>query len=233
MAKPEVLAIASPGSRALKNAKYEKYCRLRASAQPRIPAYREAGWETSHDDDAYSNGCRLERRPEIRDRIAYLTRAEEDLILEKRRRIEEKLWAIHEANIQDFFTTEDQINPPETTNNPAEIANNPDQQKVAVSPRARVVPRPLTELDPETAKLIEDVTVDSKGRLIPKLYSKTWANAELRKMLNIGGQKERETSDVSRLSDAELIQQLADQAKELGIEIDLNYTFAQPKKTDE
>jgi hypothetical protein len=35
------------------------------------------------------------------------------------------------------------------------------------------------------------------------------------------------------VSDAELIQQLADQAKELGIEIDLNYSFAQPKKTDE
>jgi hypothetical protein len=30
-----------------------------------------------------------------------------------------------------------------------------------------------------------------------------------------------------------LIQRPADQAKELGIEIDLNYTFAQPKKTDE
>jgi hypothetical protein len=51
-------------------------------------------------------------------------------------------------------------------------------------------------------------------------------------MLNIGA-KDREQTDVSRLSDAELIQQLADQAKELGIEIDLNYSFAQPKKTDE
>ncbi len=48
-------------------------------------------------------------------------------------------------------------------------------------------------------------------------------------MLNIGG-PERE-SDISRLSDAELIQQLADQAKELGIEIALNYRFAQ--KSDE
>jgi hypothetical protein len=36
-----------------------------------------------------------------------------------------------------------------------------------VSSRARVVPRPLTELDPETAKLIEDVTIDSKGRAVP------------------------------------------------------------------
>jgi hypothetical protein len=233
MTNANILAITSPGSRALKNAKYEKYCRLRALAQPRIGAYREVGWQSRTDNAAYINACRLERRPEIRDRIAYLIRQEEDLIEEKRRRIEEPLWGIHEANIQDFFTTEDQINPTETTSNPAEIANNPDQQKVAVSPRARVVPRPLTELDPETAKLIEDITIDSKGRAIPKLYSKTWANAELRKMLNIGGQKEREQTDVSRLSDAELIQRLADQAKELGIEIDLNYSFAQPKKTDE
>jgi hypothetical protein len=82
-------------------------------------------------------------------------------------------------------------------------------------------------------KLIEDITIDSKGRLIPKLYSKMWANAELRKMLNIGGQKEREQTDLSRLSDAELIQRLAEQAKELGVEIDLSYSFAQPKKADE
>jgi hypothetical protein len=233
MAKTDLPAIVSPGSRALKNAKYERYCRLRASAQPRINAYREVGWETSDDDDVYSNSCRLERRPEIRDRIAYLTRQAEELIAEKRQRIEERLWAIHEANIQDFFTAEVDLNPTEISNNPAEIANNPDQRKVGVSPRARVVPRPLTELDPETAKLIEDVTIDNKGRAIPKLYSKTWANAELRKMLNIGGQKEREQTDLSRLSDAELIQRLADQAKELGIEIDLNYSFAQPKKPDE
>ena len=107
------------------------------------------------------------------------------------------------------------------------------QGKVGGLPRARVVPRPLTELDPETAKLIEDVTIDNKGRAIPKLYSKTWANAELRKMLNIGGQKEREQTDLSRLSDAELVQRLAEQARELGVEIDLSYSFTQPKKTDE
>ena len=81
----------------------------------------------------------------------------------------------------------------------------------------------ISDLAPDIAKLIEDVTADSKGRLIPKLYSKLQASRELRAMLNIG-RPERE-SDISRLSDAELIQQLADQAKELGIEIDLNYNF--------
>ena len=73
MAKTDLLAISSPGLRALKNAKYEKYCRLRASAQPRMAAYREAGWEASDDNDAYSNACRLERRPGVRERIEYLS----------------------------------------------------------------------------------------------------------------------------------------------------------------
>jgi hypothetical protein len=231
MAKADVVIAASPGSRALKNAKYERYCRLRASAQPRIPAYREVGWETSDVDDAYSNACRLERRSEIRDRIAYLTRQAEELIAEKRQRIKERLWAIHEANIQDFFTTENDLDPTEASSNPAEKTNNPDQQKVAVSPRARVVPRPLTELAPETAKLIEDVTVDRRGRLIPRLYSKMAASKELRSMLNLSARAD--AADVTRLSDQELLQTLAQQARELGIEIDLNYTFAQPKKADE
>src|SRR5262249_20117432 len=55
-----------------------------------------------------------------------------------------------------------------------------------MAPRARGVPRPLTVLDPETAKLIEDVTIDSKGRAVPKLYSKLQANKELRQMLKSG-----------------------------------------------
>src|SRR5215470_17997859 len=103
MAKTDLPAIASPGSRALKNAKHERYCRLRASFQPRGQAYREAGWETSDDGDAYSNACRLERRPGVRARIEYLSHQALELIPEKRQRIEERLWAIHEADIGDYF----------------------------------------------------------------------------------------------------------------------------------
>jgi hypothetical protein len=114
MVKADVVIPASPGSRPLKNAKYERYCRQRASAQPRIAAYREAGWETTDDADVYSNACRLERRAEIQDRITHLTREQEGLIAEKRRRIEERLWAIHEANIQDFF---EQYETPKTDKN--------------------------------------------------------------------------------------------------------------------
>ena len=221
MAKTDVLPIAPPGSRALTNAKYERYSRLRALAYSRTEAYREVGWETNNDDDAYSNACRVERRPEIQDRIGYLIRQEEDLIEEKRLRIEERLWAMHEANIQDFFEEDPQIQ-----DQNAISTNNPSEQKSAKnsSSRTRMRPRLLTELPPELAAVIEDVTIDGKGRAIPKLYNKLQANKELRALLNIGRPEERAT-DLSRLSDAELVAQLADQAKELGIEIDLNYRF--------
>jgi hypothetical protein len=216
MAKTDLLAIASSGSRALKNAKYENYCRLRASAQPRIPAYREAGWETSDDDDAYSNACRLERRPGVRERIEYLSRQDEELIAEKRHRIEETLWAIHEANVQDLYETYESAK----TNKDGQLEVDADGNMLTVTKER---PRLISELSPDISKLIEDVTYDSKGRAVPKLYSKLQASKELRAMLDIG-RPERE-SDISRLSDAELIQQLADQAKELGVEIDLNYSF--------
>jgi hypothetical protein len=77
-----------------------------------------------------------------------------------------------------------------------------------------------------TAKLIEDITIDSKGRAIPKLYSKLQANKELRQMLNIGAKQA--TPDLTQLSDAELIAQLAARAKEL--EIDLSDSFVQKPK---
>jgi terminase small subunit-like protein len=203
MAKTDLLAIASPGSRVLKSAKYERYCRLRASLQPRVQAYREAGWETSDDDDAYSNACRLERRHGVRERIEYLSHQAGELIAEKRRRIEEQLWAIHGADISDYFETID------------------------IDGKTIERPKRLSDLPPEISKNIEKIAISANGRLVPQLYSKLAASQELRKMLNIGGQKDRPATDVSTLSDAELIQQLADQAKELGIEIDLSYRFAE------
>jgi hypothetical protein len=224
MPKTDFLAVASPGSRALKTPKNEKYCRLRASALPRISAYREAGWEASDDDDAYSNACRLERRPGVKERIEYFSRQEEELIAEKRQRIEGQLWAIHEADIGDFFET-------------VEVAKSDKDGKAGTDEAGEMLtvrkqrPKLLSDLPPDLRKAIEHVQVDAKGNVVPQLYSKLQANAELRKMLNIGGQKDT-AADVSRLSDAELIQQLADQAKQLGVEINLNYDFAQPQKPE-
>jgi hypothetical protein len=57
------------------------------------------------------------------------------------------------------------------------------------------------------------------------------ASKELRSMLNLSARAD--AADVTRLSDQKPLQTLAQQARELGIEIDLNYTFAQPKKAVE
>ena len=48
-----------------------------------------------------------------------------------------------------------------------------------------------------------------------------WANSELRKFHSMG--QTSEDNPVQKLSDAELITQLANQAKELGMEIDLSH----------
>ena len=151
--------------------------------------------------DAVSNATRLERRQDVLDRIAFLVRQEEEVLAEKRKRIEEMLWAIHEANIGDFFETVD------------------------IDGKTIERPKRLSDLPPEISKNIEKIAISANGRLVPQLYSKLAASQELRKMLNIGGQTDRPETDGSRLFDAELIQQLADQAKQLGIEIDLNYRF--------
>jgi hypothetical protein len=66
---------------------------------------------------------------------------------------------------------------------------------------------------------------------VPQLYSKLQASQELRKMLNISRTDDR--NDLARLSDAELIAQLSDMAKQLGVEINLNYSFLQRNKPDE
>jgi len=50
-------------------------------------------------------------------------------------------------------------------------------------------------------------------------------------MLNLSARAD--AADVTRLSDQEPLQTLAQQAREFGISIDLNYTFHQPKKADE
>jgi hypothetical protein len=232
MAKTDLPALPSPGSRVLRNSKQEKYCRLRAALQPRAQAYREAGWNDRSDAGAYSHACRLESRPGVRDRIAFLSRQAEEMIAVKRERIEAQLWAIADGNIADFFETHEVVQRDHTGQPMTELKRdeNTGKMETALSLERRVRPKLLSDLPPHLAKLIEEVRVDNHGRLIPKLYSKERANKELRNMLNLGAKSD--ASDVSKLSDQELIAGLAQQAKELGIDIKLDYTFHLPKKDD-
>jgi hypothetical protein len=173
-----------------------------------------------NDNVVDANASRLEKKPGVRERIEYLTRQAQDRIAEKRVALEEQLWAVVEADIGAFWETYEVTK----IGKDGELETDQEGKMLTVrKQRAKLI----NDLPPEFRKLIEDVTVDRSGNVIPKLYSKAQANRDLREMRR----KEQEADDVSKLSDAELIQQLADQAKELGIEIDLNYRFAQ--KSDE
>jgi hypothetical protein len=204
--KPHLPVVPVPGSRLLSNARHEHYCRLRSLLSPKGQALREAGLRAVKNHDAVSNATRLERRQDVGDRIAYLVRQEE-VLTEKRKRIEEMLWAIHEADIGDYFETYE------------------------IDGKTIERPKRLADLPIEIRKNIEKITIDGRGRAVPQLYSKLAASQELRKMQNIG--RLDDANAISRLSDAELIAQLSDQAKELGVDINLNYSFAQPKEPQE
>jgi hypothetical protein len=206
-----------PGAKPLRDHKKERFCRLRAVLRPKVDAYRQAGYESESDHAAAGNASRLERRQDVADRIAYLCKSEDSVLKEKQRRLEEMLWLIHEANVADMWTM-------------VEVPAYDRQGKPILdgdgNPTTKMVQRPknIHDMPEDVQRSIEQITINEAGFVIPKPYSKLQANAELRKLLGIGAVI-RDGDDMPRLSDAELVAQLAAQARELGIEIDLNYRF--------
>jgi hypothetical protein len=118
----------------------------------------------------------------ISERIEHLSHQDEELIAEKRKRIEERLGSIHESAIGDYL---------ETTEVDGKIIERP---------------KCISGLPREVQQNIEKIVIDGRGRAVPQLYSKLAAGQELRAMLNIDGRNEQEVDDVSRPSDAELIE---------------------------
>ena len=77
----KALVIASDASKPLKNNLHERYARLRAAALPRIVAFRKAGNTAKNDHVADANSFRLERKPGVRERIEYLMRQVQEVLL--------------------------------------------------------------------------------------------------------------------------------------------------------
>ena len=186
--------------------------------RPKADAYRQAGYKSGSDHDAAGNASRLLRRQDVQDRIAYWTRQEEEILQAKRRRLEELLWTIHESNVADMWTM-------------VEVPAYDRQGKAILdgegNPTTKMVQRPknIHDMPEDVQRSIEVVTINESGFVVPKPYSKLQANQELRKLLGIGTPT-RDDGELSRLSDAELVAQLAAQARELGVEIDLSYRFS-------
>ena len=209
---------------------HERYARLRAAAQPRLIAFRKAGYIAKNDHVADANSFRLERKRGVRERIEYLTRQAEELIAQKRQNIEEQLWAVLGADIGDYFEAYETVKRDHTGQPERETIQTKTGEISALSTVRRVRPKLLVDLPPAVRKQIEEVRVDSRGRLIPRLYSKMAASKELRNMLNLNAKSD--AADVTKLSDEELITTLAAQARGLGVDIKLDYTFHLPKKDE-
>jgi hypothetical protein len=134
-------------------------------------------------------------------------------------RSEESLWYQHEADIGNLFET---IEVPKL-NRKGEPILDKDGNPVT---HKRQVPRDLQTLPPEVRHAIESISVDAKGNTTVKLANKLQANAELRKMLGLDKPAPQQ-SEFDRMSDADLINELAKQANELGVQIDLSYKFGE------
>ena len=136
------------------------------------------------------------------------------MIGEKRKRLEERLWLYHDGNVADYWETIDV----EVRDKKGNVVMGADGQ-----PKIRKITRmkAISQLTPEQQQRIESIHVNEAGIASTKLHSASWANSELRKFHSMG--QTSEDNPVQKLSDAELITQLANQAKELGIEIDLSY----------
>lgn len=129
---------------------------------------------------------KLERNRRILARMAWFARQDDELLRAKRAKLEGFLWAVHEVNYADFW----------------------DGKRL----------RDFDELPEHLQMLIESLKFTEKGKPILSVYSKMQANIELRKLNMIGASVERgeASEDYGRLTDKELVEAIANQARELG-----------------
>jgi hypothetical protein len=88
----------------LRRERHEHYARLRAILTPKLQAAREAGFETM----TLGNIAKLDRRPDVRARVAALSKMDEEIISMKRERIEARLNAAAFGNVLQFATFDDE-----------------------------------------------------------------------------------------------------------------------------
>jgi hypothetical protein len=84
----------------LRNERHERFARLRAILTPKFEAAREAGF----GDMRPGNVARLDRRKDVRARIAALSRMDEEILKAKRERLEQRLNLAAYGNILQFAT---------------------------------------------------------------------------------------------------------------------------------
>jgi hypothetical protein len=163
-----------PGALPLRKPAHEIFARERALMLSPLQAARKAGFTTMSP----GNAAKLDRKRKIRDRVAYLSHQEEDVLRDKRARLESFLWVALEADPCDFFEDAEEPIVDEEGKPVLDAAGNP-----CIYRFQRL--RPFSEIDPELRRLIEGLTYTEKGKPNLKTVPKLQANIELRRMLGI------------------------------------------------
>ncbi len=115
---------------------------------------------------------------------------------------------IHESNVADLWETYE-----DTKKDKAGNVVTIDGRPVIVK---RQRPKLLSDLPDDVQRIVESCGIDEHGRVIPKAYSKLQANAELRKLLNIGGVVQ--SDEVTRMSTPQIVSEL----QALGVDVRLS-----------
>lgn len=165
-----------PGSQPLANPKWELYARERTLCSSRLLAYRTAGFQSKDDHAARGNAAKLERNQDMRDRIAWLCRQDEDVTRAKRLRIEQFRWDIVNADIKDYFIEDER---PVLDKEGAPILDRDG------NPKFRIVEelKPFSALTLEQRSVIQSLKYTDSGRPILEFYNKAQTATELSKML--------------------------------------------------
>src|SRR6516164_4609692 len=167
------LALDSAAAKPLKHPKYEVFARQRALNQSPLIAGQIAGLNCDR-----RNLFRIEKKPAIAARIAWLSRQDEEAVREKRNRLEQFLWDGLLADRADFYET---LEIPITDRNGNAVLERNGE------PYTKIVTqlKPLEKLTEQQRCLIETITYTESGKPNLKLVSKEYCHRELRKM--IGG----------------------------------------------
>lgn len=156
-----------PGSRPLRKPAHEQYARHRSLCLTPRQAVIKLGM--SPTSGAMS---KLENSLKIQDRIAWLTRQEEELLREKRAKLEQFWWTALEADPKEFWELWDE---------PIYDSEGEPTGQTRKAQRLKL----FHKIPPELRQLIEGLTYTEKGKPNLKVVQKSQANIELRKMLGI------------------------------------------------
>jgi hypothetical protein len=100
------LPLEPPGAAPLRMASRERYARFRARMFEARKAAELAGWSPCSGAHTKAEASR-----QVQDRIAWLTRQDEEILRDKLREIEERYWQAFRADVTEFYDADNQLLP--------------------------------------------------------------------------------------------------------------------------